>query len=270
MPTAVLTVLAGWGLRLRIVAAERNDPQIQSFGRVWDVLGRFAYRRADRVTVNSRGALASLKAFVSDEKLFYVPNPLRPASPSPSLHFKAPTVLSIGRLHHQKAHDVLLKAFSLFYEKHKDWRLAIMGIGSEEANLHALATRLGIHSNVDWLGQKADPYPWLRAAQIFALCSRYEGTPNALLEAMSCGLPCIVSNASPGPLGLVENGVSGLVVPSEDYVALASALDRLAGDKELSGALGAAARDRAQSYELQIVLKSWDAALGWQPSAREH
>jgi len=170
--------------------------------------------------------------------------------------------MSIGRLHRQKAHDVLLKAFSIFCAKHYDWRLAIMGVGSEEMPLRDLAERLKIGERIDWLGQKADPYPWLCASKIFALSSRYEGTPNALLEAMSCGLPCVVSNASHGPLDLIENGITGLVVPVEDHATLAAALDRLATDEKLAVALGAAARKKVQLHAAELILNSWDAALG--------
>jgi GalNAc-alpha-(1->4)-GalNAc-alpha-(1->3)-diNAcBac-PP-undecaprenol alpha-1,4-N-acetyl-D-galactosaminyltransferase len=262
MPTAVLTRFASWGLSLRVVAAERNDPGRQSFGRVWEMLRRFAYPRTDLVIANSRGALASLAAFVPREKLVYAPNPLRPTRPQAAIRLEAPTVLAIGRLHRQKAHDILLQAFSLFHTKHSNWRLAIMGVGSEEASLRALAQRLGVSDRVDWLGQKADPYPWLQASQIFVLCSRYEGTPNALLEAMHCGLPCIVSDASPGPLDLIEDGVSGLVVPAEDYEALAAALDRLARDKGLAVALGATARERTGLHALEVTLQSWEAIVG--------
>jgi len=262
MPTAVLTWFAGWGLDLRIVASERNDPSRQSFGPVWDWLRRFTYRRADLVTANSRGALAYLASFVPKNKLVYLANPLPPARSSASVRLEAPTIMSIGRLHRQKAHDVLLKAFSIFCAKHYDWRLAIMGVGSEEMPLRALAERLKIGERIDWLGQKADPYPWLCASKIFALSSRYEGTPNALLEAMSCGLPCVVSNASHGPLDLIENGITGLVVPVEDYATLAAALDRLATDEKLAVALGAAARKKAQLHAAELILNSWDAALG--------
>ena len=82
----------------------------------------------------------------------------------------------------------------------------------------------------------ADPQPFLLQAGVFVLPSRFEGMPNALLEAMAAGLAVVVTDASPGPLEVVEEGVSGLVVPSDDPYALAEALDRLVVDPELRGA----------------------------------
>jgi glycosyltransferase involved in cell wall biosynthesis len=86
--------------------------------------------------------------------------------------------------------------------------------------------------------------------------------PNVLLEAMSRGLPVIVTNASPGPLELVEDGVSGLVVPVDDAAALAAAIRRLAHDAHLCRRLGEAARARVAEHELPRALEAWEAAIG--------
>ena len=86
--------------------------------------------------------------------------------------------------------------------------------------------------------------------------------PNALLEAMSCALPCIVSGGSPGPLELVQDRVSGLVVPVDDSEALADAMQRLAADDCLAKALGEKARERAKAYGLDAVIKLWNEVLG--------
>ena len=128
-----------------------------------------------------------------------------------------------------------------------DWRLAIVGGGPLEAELQALAAKLNIESSVDWIGQVSDPFPLLRGAEFFVLTSRFEGTPNALLEAMACGLPAVVSDASPGPCELIgpEDG-AGLIVPVEDAAATAEAIIRLASDEALRLRLGLAARERAR------------------------
>ena len=91
--------------------------------------------------------------------------------------------------------------------------------------------------------------------------SRVEGTPNALLEAMSCGLAVVVSDGAPGPLELVEDGVTGLIVPVNDPAKLAAALRRLGNDGDLRARLGAAARERVTEYDLPRALVTWDQLL---------
>jgi glycosyltransferase involved in cell wall biosynthesis len=260
--TSILTVIAAVGLSMRVVVSERNDPHRQSLGPIWDLLRRVVYPWANVVTANSRGALDTLAEFVARDRLLYVPNPLTRPPTSEAIDLTAPTILTIGRLSHQKAHDVLLRAFAIFRKAHLDWRLAIMGEGEKKASLLALTAELGIMNFVDWIGTQPEPYTWLRASRIFVLASRHEGSPNALMEAMSCGLPCIISDGSPGPLELIENEVSGAVVPLENSVALASALARLADDPVLAKRLGDAARERVKSFDPSVVMGVWEAAIG--------
>lgn len=261
----IITIRACEGLGRRVIISERNDPRrLTRFG-LWDLMWRKHYRSADLVTANTRGALLDMGEYVEPEKLAFVPNPLvfrngnggggAPVSPSPSF-------LTVGRLVWDKAHDVLLDAFALLGDELEEWRLAIVGDGRMRDTLKAQAARLGVAGRVHWYGVVQDPHAFYRAANIFVLPSRVEGTPNALLEAMSCGLPVIVSDGAPGPLELVEDGVTGLVVPVNDATALALALRRLATDEQLCCRLGEAARARVSEYDLPHALVAWESVVG--------
>jgi len=242
--TNILTILATIGLGTRIIISERNDPAQQSFGRPWDLMRLLLYRFADVVTANSMGALDTMSAYVPRSKLALVPNPL-PKFPSDgqSVAFVTPTVLSVGRLSRQKGFDILLAAFAKV-DANEDWRLAIAGEGKLAKELARQAEALGISGRIDWLGWVADPFSLYRSASIFVLASRFEGTPNALLEALACGLPCIVTDASPGPLAHIKDSENGLVVPGEDVDALAAAISRLIAKPELGRRLGQCGRER--------------------------
>ena len=109
----------------------------------------------------------------------------------------------------------------------------------------------------------ADPFPWYASADAFVLPTRYEGMPNALLEAMAMGLPVIVTDACPGPLEYVEDGESGLVVPVENGGALARAMDRIMGDGDLANRLGSEGRRRVRAdTALPRVMAAWNRVLG--------
>lgn len=267
-PCNIITLKACKGLKRRVIISERNDPRRLPRFRNWDALARKFYNRADLVTANTRSALRDMCDFVEDAKLAFVPNPLvlkngngnghaSHTEPSPQ-----PLILNVGRLVRDKAHSVLLDAFAMLGDEFKEWRLAVAGDGYLGTELRAQATRLGIAERIDWHGVVPDPYEYYRVAKIFALPSRVEGMPNALLEAMSCGLPVIVSDGAPGPLELVEDGVTGLVVPVNDAAALAAALRRLASDEDLRQRLGEAARQRVSEYEVSRALAAWESVVG--------
>jgi len=253
--TNVLLVLAALGLRLRVVVAERNDPARQKLPGPWDRLRRLVYPLADAVTANSVGALDSLARFVPKAKLAVVPNPLRQAPSSSAAAKDRPTLLAVGRLHPQKGFDVLLEAFAKARVGREDWRLVVLGEGVQERSLKEQARRLGVDAAVEWKGFVADPFPWYRAADVFVLPSRFEGTSNALLEAMSCGLAVAASDAAG------ENVVderTGLVTPADDVPALAAALARLMDDPALRHRLGEAARAQVSAQSGEQAFAAWE------------
>ncbi|HWN09241.1 MAG TPA: glycosyltransferase [Pyrinomonadaceae bacterium] len=270
-PINIITLRACRGMERRVIISERNDPRRLSRFKNWDVLARKLYNRADLVTANTRGALRDMSEFVEARKLAFVPNPLelakgngdkKPVAEAPPTRVPSPFILNVARLVDDKAHEILLDAFAILSAELDGWRLSIVGDGRLEADLRMQAEDLGISERVDWHGVVCDPYAFYHNADIFALPSRIEGMPNALLEAMSCGLPVIVSDGAPGPLELVEDGVSGLIVPVNDAKALAAAFRRLANDPQLCSRLGNAARERVAEYELPRALAQWESVIG--------
>lgn len=262
----IITLKACRGLGRRVIISERNDPERLLKFKLWDYMWRRLYHTANLVTANTQGGLESMVPFVGREKLAFVPNPLAPVNGNgthgdnqPPLH---PFVLTVGRLVWDKAHDVLLDAFARLDGELNGWRLSIVGDGQRQPDLRAQAEKLGIAGRIDWHGVVPDPYRFYRAASIFVMPSRVEGTPNALLEAMSCGLPVIVSNGAPGLLEVVEDGKTGLVVPVNDPDALANALRRLTHDHDLRSRIGAAARERVADYSLPSALAAWESVIG--------
>ena len=262
--TNILAVLASRGLPMRLVISERNDPARQSLGRAWNLLRCVVYRYADRVTANTQGAVATLSTYVPREKLACIPNPVPKPETAIAQPMNSRIILAVGRLHRQKAFDVLIKAFAIFSKQHKAWRLEIAGTGEERDSLVALANERGVSDRVDFLGHVDNVTDCFRRAAFFVLPSRHEGQPNALLEAMMFGLPVIVTDSSPGPLEYVSDRISGLVTPVEDVEKLAEALSAYADDPILRQKMGDNGRDKLGDNDISSVMKKWDEVLDFQ------
>ena len=264
--TNVCVVLACLGLRnTQVIVSERNDPERQDLGRsapFWNWLSRQLYRHADVVTANNRGALSAMATYVPREKLVFAPNPLSVPATQDAIALQGPTILAVGRLVPQKAYDTLLFAFAKVAAAEPAWQLCVLGGGPLRTELEARTMRLELDRQVLWAGHVSDPFPYYKGADIFVMSSRYEGTPNALLEAMSCGLSVVVTDASPGPLELVEDGVTGLVVPVDDDAALASAVLRLIRDPDLRQRLGGQARARVVEFQPERAIAVWNSIVG--------
>ncbi|WP_216901856.1 glycosyltransferase [Synechococcus sp. CCY 9618] len=264
--TNILCCNAAWDLPIHLVVSERNDPSRQKLEGLWARLRLVHYRRADVVTANTEGVLRALQAMGHWRRLELLPNPL-PAGVGRGGAIEAVPqqreLLAVARLVHQKGLDLLIRALASLGGDSTcaDWRLVLVGDGPERAALAALAAREGVADRVLFEGFKSDPVRYMARASVFVLPSRFEGMPNALLEAMASGLAVVVSDASPGPLEMVDPGVNGLVVPSEDVEALADALGRLMADQALRERLGAAARQRLRSLDWDVVEPHWRSVL---------
>jgi glycosyltransferase involved in cell wall biosynthesis len=163
-----------------------------------------------------------------------------------------PLLLSMGRLHENKAHDVTLEALA----RTPDAWLWIAGAGPLEAQLKSLAEALGVAARVRFLGWRNDPSALYRTADVCVFPSRYEPLGNVVIQAWAHGLP-IVAAESQGPKALIRDGADGLLIPVDAPDALAGALGRLLGDAKLRARLAraGAARVAAEFSEAAVVAR---------------
>ena len=174
-------------------------------------------------------------------------------------------IVAVGNLYPVKGHDVLLEALGRLSSGSSVWRLAIAGRGDAEGPLRALADQAGIAERVHFLGYRADVSDILAAGDVYAMPSRSEGMPLALLEAMFSRRAIVASDVGGIP-EVVEAGESALLAPPEDAERLAAQLDRLIGDPALRDRLATAAYRRAQHrFSAAAMIDSYEALYGRVP-----
>jgi len=164
--------------------------------------------------------------------------------PAPETGKKAYGTVVIGcvaRLSPEKCHSDLIHAVKLLLDQGRDVRLDLVGDGSLRRQLEDQVSGLRLIKHVRFLGSRDDVAALLRAFDVFALASRFEGLPLTVLEAMAAGLPVVVTRV--GSLHeAVEEERNGFIVPSEQPAQLAAALDKLVVDPSLRSRMGAAGR----------------------------
>ena len=158
-----------------------------------------------------------------------------------------PALGMIGSLSPVKGHRDLLRAFRSVLGEHAEARLFLVGDGVLREELERLAAELGITSRVVFTGVRSDIGPILAMLDISVLSSLTEGLSNAILESMAMARP-VVATAVGGNLGVVEDGVTGLLVPPGDSEALGHAVVRLLNDPPLARSMGEAGRRRVEKH----------------------
>lgn len=169
-------------------------------------------------------------------------------------------LIFVGRLEEVKRIDILLSTVKILTEKLSLIQLLIVGTGSLEICLKNLAEKLELQSNVTFCGYQRDVFSWLRKAKIFVLTSDSEGLPLALMEAMTAGLPCVVSDV--GELGeIVENGQNGYLVNSRSPELFAEPILNIFNDCNLYKMLAEGALQTASKFTIRRASIEWDRVL---------
>ncbi len=231
---AVMTRIATLFLkRTTIVSAERGDPYTLPF--IWKILVPWAYRQSDYDIFQLEDARDFFGKRVA-AKSFVIPNPyITDKRVEPYNGERNKTIVAAGRFVWEKGFDVLIDAFEIIHSKYPDYRLIIWGDGPLLSEYKKQVADLCLSDFVSFPGYSKNVAQSIRQEGIFVLPSRYEGIPNALIEALSVGIPTVSSDCTPGgPSFLTDGGTRGLLVKKDDKDALAEAIIRLIDDAQLA------------------------------------
>lgn len=165
----------------------------------------------------------------------------------------------VARFFRQKNHSTLIQAFANGPARNPHCKLLLAGDGELRGDIEVQAQRLGVHSQIRFLGRRDDVAEILNAADVFVLASLWEGNPLSVMEAMASELPVIATSVGAVP-ELVENGVHGLLVPPGDSPALAGAMLHLMSNEAERRRMGRAAALRARErFDYRLMVQAYEA-----------
>jgi len=250
----------------RVIVREANTPSVRLQHTSAPLVYRFLYRKtyplADRVVCNSEYMRRDLVEHFSLRrgKIQVISNPVDTVGIEEEIK-KADNpydqgnrnLVSVGRLHYQKGFDLLLRAFEKAAQRDPRLRLTLVGDGSELARLKKLVGRLKVEEKVMFAGHQENPFPHMHYADLFISSSRWEGSPNTVLESLACGTPVLAFDCPGGTAEILREGENGWLIQEGDWVALGEKITEVIEAKK-----GLKGRLLPEKYKIENVTAMWE------------
>ena len=258
VPNCIWLIPACAGLNVKVVVSERNDPKNFAGKKVVKILSRFLMRFADGFVFQTNDAKAFYEKKLKNRGQV-IPNPLITDNlPNAFEGERTKCIVTAGRLNVQKNQKMLISAFGEVSKKHPEYKLIIYGEGPLRATLEAQIAESGLEERVLLPGNFSDLLEHTKSAAMFVMSSDFEGMPNALIEAMAIGLPCISTDCTcGGPRELIRDGQNGILVPVGDEARLAEAMERLISDEAFADYIGKNAIEIRRRLDSEVIGKQW-------------
>lgn len=258
-----------------LVLSELGDPRVWKIAQVHEdhcfdlkyLDGfRHGYSGLDVVVMLTPGLAKEVRGWIpagAKTRVVSVPNFLEHFPEPFPLEEKEKRIVAVGRLSWEKGFDRLLDCFALTREKHPDWSLRIVGDGPEQEKLEQKIAELGLGDAVVLTGRlsPAGVEEEMKRASLYAMTSLSEGFPFVLLEALSCGLPCVAYDVRVGPAAVIRPGLDGVLVPDGDREAYAARLMELMEDDARRLEMAREALLHARDYSREKVAGIWNTVL---------
>lgn len=257
LPFNILSIWSLMFTKTPIAVCERSDPQkVSSWWLHW--LRNVSYHFCDKIQVQTSAGKACFSPSIQ-KKILVIPNPnhITVTERDWALgRVKENRIVTVGRLIPVKNHSLLIDAFSVVSKEYSEYCLDLYGDGPLKADLQKRIIQMGLAENIVLHGNVNDVPNQIASAEIFVLSSDVEGMPNALMEAMALGIPCIATDVS-GVRDIITDGENGFIVPVGDKEVMADRIKKLIESKELRKKFSENTICVFSKFDRENVFKQW-------------
>lgn len=260
-----VTWIACLGFKCKFVLTVRNNPWLVPESKKGRLFRNYIARKSDAIMIQNeeQGKYFSKSLH---KKLIVVNNPVSQVfinKAKKNYTSRICTVVTSGRLEPQKDHAFLIRAFAKSFADKPEIKLYIYGEGKLKQKLETLIEELSLQDRVFLMGRVINIIEVLQKTDLFVMTSKYEGMPNALMEAMMVGVPCISSDCKTGPCSLINNQVNGLLYSTGNEIDLIDKLKWCASNTQQLSSLGKEARRfMLENYREERIVESIDRIRG--------
>ncbi len=244
-------------IKAPIVFSERADPS--SYDKKTQKYLKTAAKKAEGIVFQTEDAKAWYLPSITNKSIV-IPNAINSDFIRPEYTGeRGKSIVAAGRLSEQKNFKLLIDAFASVSPEYPEYNLKIFGKGPLEKELKDYAEALEVADKTQFMGYVSNMPEQLEKASVFVLSSDFEGMPNALMEAMALGLPCISTDCpAGGPKYLIRDGENGLLIPVGNRGKMAEAVLKILGDKESADKMGKNARMVAEELAPERIYGKWE------------
>lgn len=259
---AIMLAMMRKSITGKAIYSERGDPGDKEYNGLLGFVRDIMFKRLDGFVFQIKGAQQYFPEKIR-AKSAIIHNPVYIKYEDFEIaKLREKKIVTAGRLHPQKNHKLLIEAFAKISDKYPDYVLEIWGEGNLQQSLQSKIDSLNLSQRVLLKGATKEILNKMVSASLFVLSSDYEGMPNALMEAMALGVPCITTDCKPGGAReLIKNNINGIITPIGDVDKLAQAMDELLKDKDKAERLSVEAKNICETNKKERIFKIWEIYL---------
>ena len=247
----------------KVIYSERGDPGDKEYSGLMGILRKISFKKIDGFVFQTKVAKDYFNEKIRKRSIV-IHNPISLKQEQPTSQIiRENTISTIGRLHEQKNQKFLIEVFKDFLRIHPQYILEIYGEGELKTQLKELCNQLEIEKSVNFMGNKSNVHSYIYNSKMFILTSKYEGMPNALMEAMALGIPSISSNYNPknSVYEFITNEINGMVYEEGNKQQLLECMCKIVENKKLEETLSENSKKIYEENSKEKIYNKWEKYL---------